>query len=108
MASVDEQIRFTTFLSMTERGVAENDAGTAMYALHPFDSDLPCVRALEKPVRKRSKKLARELRNAEPGDVGRVAVEAIRDYLREAQAAGDKTYTERFSLMLRKYDDPER
>ena len=104
MADIDEQIRFTTFLSMTERDVSEDDAGAAMYAMHPFDSDVPCARALEKPVRKRSRKLARRLKNAAPSDVGRLAVEAIREYLREAEAAGDATYTERFKLMLEKYE----
>lgn len=103
MASADDQIRFATFLSMTERGVAEDDAGAAMYAMHPFESDVPCVRALEKPVRKRSKKLARELRNTAPGDVGQVALAAIREYRREAQASGDVTYAERFGLLLEKY-----
>ena len=105
MADVDVRIRFTTFLSMTERDVSEDDAGAAMYAMHPFDSDVPCAKALEKPVRKRSRKLARELKNTAPSDVGRLAVEAIREYWREAQATGDATYIERFNLMLEKYDN---
>ena len=104
MADVDAQIRLATFLSMTERGVSEDDAGAAMHALHPFDSDVPCARALEKPVRKRSKKLARELKKAASGDVRRLAVEAIREYRREAEATGDATYSERFGLMLEKFD----
>lgn len=103
MARVDDQIRFATFLSMTERGVAEDAAGAAMYAVHPFESDVPCVRSLEKSVRKRSRRLARELRRAAPGDVGQLALGAIREYRREAQACGDPTYTDRFGLLMEKY-----
>jgi hypothetical protein len=102
----DDRRRFALFLALTERGVTADDAGAAMHAVHPFDSDLRCDRALEKPVRKLARRLSKEIGRAPSAQVGPLAVEAMRSYRELAVATGDTTYTERFDEMLAKFASP--
>lgn len=106
VSGIDQQLRGSLLIALLRRGVDEDDARFATYAVHPFDSDVPpASRDLERRIRKRTRRLAKSLRRAPVGQVAQLAIEALEAHKRDAVSHNDRFYAERFGGFLDTLDD---
>ena len=97
---MDRRIRFKVFRSATSKGMSSHVAMATAYAVHPFNSNHPCEPSIEAPIRDMARRVAIMLRQPMFGSVIPVehaVLEALDDYRKRAEAAGDDFYARRFA-----------
>jgi hypothetical protein len=80
--------------SLAQRGYDQYTIQVMMVAVHPFEDGQVPARKLEKPVRKRSQAVARQIRDADADSARPLGEAALRDYITLAEQAGDSTYAQ--------------